>query len=194
MAYLGAVPLSLYQSRRRLLRRSARRFFFIAFVAFTQGNQSMGETSFLTREGYEKLKEELKYLRTVKRPEVAEHIRIAKEDGDLSENAGYDAAKNEQSFVEGRIMTLEGILKNAQIIESSGHRDTVTLGCRITVQEDGYDPETFHLVGSPEADPSKGRISNESPLGQALMGKRVNDVVEVNTPGGVTTFAILRID
>jgi transcription elongation factor GreA len=154
----------------------------------------MGETSFLTKEGYEKLKEELKYLRIVKRPEVAEHIRLAKEDGDLTENAGYDAAKDEQSFVEGRIMTLEGILKNAQIIETSGQKDTVTLGCKVTVQEDGYEPETFYLVGSPEADPSKGRISNESPLGQALVGKSVKDTVEVNTPGGVTSFTILRIE
>ena len=154
----------------------------------------MGETSFLTQEGYVKLKEELKYLRIVKRPEVAEHIRIAKEDGDLTENAGYDAAKNEQSFVEGRIMTLEGILKNAQIIEISGQKDTVTLGCKVTVQEDGYEPETFYLVGSPEADPSKGRISNGSPLGRALMGKGVKDTVEVNTPGGVTTFTILGIE
>ena len=92
-----------------------------------------------------------------------EHIRIAKEDGDLSENAGYDAAKNEQSFVEGRIMTLEVILKNAQIIENNGYRDTVALGCRVTVQEDGYEPETFQIVGSTEADPSQERISNESP-------------------------------
>jgi transcription elongation factor GreA len=154
----------------------------------------MGETTFLTREGYEKYKEELKYLRTVRRPEVAEHIRIAKEDGDLSENAGYDAAKNEQSFVEGRIRTLEGMLKSAQIIENSGHQDMVTLGCKVTVQEDGYEPETFHIVGSPEADPSKGRISNESPLGQALMGRRTQDTVNVITPGGVTQFTILGIE
>jgi transcription elongation factor GreA len=154
----------------------------------------MGETTFLTREGYEKYNQELEYLRTVRRPEVAEHIRIAKEDGDLSENAGYDAAKNEQSFVEGRIRTLEEMLKNAQIIESNGPKDTVSLGCRVTVQEEGYEPETFHIVGSPEADPSKGRISNESPLGRALMGKRARDTVEVIAPGGVTTFAILGIE
>jgi transcription elongation factor GreA len=154
----------------------------------------MGETQFLTREGYEKLQEELVYLRTVKRPQVAEHIRIAKEDGDLSENAGYDAAKNEQSFVEGRILTLEAILKNAQIIENNGNKDTVMLGCRVTVQEEGYEMETFHLVGSPEADPSNGRISNESPLGRALVGKRVNDMVDVVTPGGITTFTILKIE
>ena len=153
----------------------------------------MVETSFLTQEGYERLQKELAYLRNVRRPEVAEHIRIAKEDGDLSENAGYDAAKNEQSFVEGRIMTLEAILKSAQIIEDRGQNDAVSLGCRVTVQEEGYDPETYQIVGSPEADPSSGRISNESPLGRALLGKAVDHIVEVNTPGGITTFRIIEI-
>jgi transcription elongation factor GreA len=153
----------------------------------------MGDPKFLTQEGYEKLNEELAYLRTVKRPEIAEHIRIAKEGGDLSENAGYDAAKNEQAFVEGRILTVEAILKNAEIIENNGHGDTVTLGCKVTVQEDGYEPETFQIVGSTEANPGVGRTSNESPLGQALMGKRVRQVVEINTPGGVSTFTILDI-
>jgi transcription elongation factor GreA len=153
----------------------------------------MVETNYLTREGYEKLKEELKYLREVKRLEIAEHIRLAKEDGDLSENAGYDAAKYEQSIVEGRILTLEAILNSAQIIKDDGETDAVTVGNRVTVQEEGYDPETFHIVGSTEADPSQGRISNESPLGQALLGKAVGDTVQVSTPGGVTSFAILAI-
>ncbi len=154
----------------------------------------MGDTQFLTQEGYEKLKDELVYLRITRRPEVAEHIRIAKEDGDLSENAGYDAAKDEQSFVEGRIMTVEAILKDAQIITNNGRKDIVALGCKVTVQEDGYEPETYQIVGSPEADPSQERISNESPLGQALLGKAIKDTVEVNAPGGVTTFTILGID
>lgn len=153
----------------------------------------MVETTYLTRDGYDKLKQELKYLREVKRVEIAEHIRLAKEDGDLSENAGYDAAKYEQSLVEGRIMTLEAILNSAQIIADDGGTDVVTVGNRITVQEEGYDPETYHLVGSTEADPSKGRISNESPLGQALLGRAVGDTVQVSTPGGVTSFAILAI-
>jgi transcription elongation factor GreA len=154
----------------------------------------MAETNYLTREGYEKLKKELKYLREVKRLEIAEHIRIAKEDGDLSENAGYDAAKYEQSIVEGRILTVEAILNSAQIIDNDGGNDTVTVGNRVTVQEEGYEPETFHIVGSPEADPSKGRISNESPLGQALLGKAVDDTVEFSTPGGVASFTILAIE
>lgn len=155
----------------------------------------MGETQFLTQEGYEKLKQELDYLRTVRRPEIADHIRIAKEDGDLSENAGYDAAKNEQSFVEGRILTLESILKGSQIIDSElKHDGLVTVGCTVTVQEDGCEPETFQIVGSAEADPSSGRISNESPLGRGLLGKRVNDSIEIVAPAGVTTFTVLKIE
>jgi len=148
----------------------------------------------LTQEGYERLNEELIHLRTVKRPEVAEHIRIAKEDGDLSENAGYDAAKNEQSFVEGRILTLEAILQNAEIIENDGRSDRVSVGSVVTVQEDGYEPETFQIVGSAEANPGEGRISNESPLGRALLAKRLGDTVEVNAPRGVVAFTILHIE
>ena len=151
------------------------------------------EVHFLTQEGFEKLQQELEYLRTVRRPEVAQHIRIAKEDGDLTENAGYDAAKEEQAHVEGRIMTLEAILKNARIIKNDGRSSTVSLGSTVTVQEDGYEPETFQIVGSTEADPGKGRISNKSPLGQALLGRRVDDSVEINTPGGISTFIILEI-
>ena len=148
----------------------------------------------MTQEGYERLNEELIHLRTVKRPEVAEHIRIAKEDGDLSENAGYDAAKNEQSFVEGRILTLEAILQNAEIIENDGRSDRVSVGSVVTVQEDGYEPETFQIVGSAEANPGEGRISNESPLGRALLAKRLGDTVEVNAPRGVVAFTILHIE
>ena len=146
----------------------------------------MGETKYLTRGGYEKLVDELEHLRIVKRPEVAEHIRIAKEDGDLSENAGYDAAKEEQAFVEGRIETLEQILKHAQIIEANGDTDYVALGSQVSVREDGYEPELFQIVGSTEANPGEGRISNESPLGQALLGKRVGDaeVAAAGAPGG----------
>ena len=154
----------------------------------------MSETKYLTREGFTKIQNELVHLRTVKLPKVIEHMRIAREDGVLSENLGYDAAIDEWSFVEVRIMILEAILKDAQLIERNGHRDTVALGCRVMVQDSGYEPETFQIVGSPEADPSKGCISNESPLGQALVGKGVNDVVEVNAPDGVLAFAILEIE
>jgi transcription elongation factor GreA len=151
------------------------------------------EAHFLTPEGKQRMEEELEFLRKVRRPEVAEHIRIAREDGDLSENAGYDAAKEEQAHVEGRILTLENILKNAQVIEKKGRSSTVVVGSQVTVQEEGYDPETYQIVGSAEVNPMQGRISNKSPLGQALLGKRKGDEVQVNTPNGVTVFAVIKI-
>jgi transcription elongation factor GreA len=152
------------------------------------------EVHYLTAEGYQNLRNELDYLRSVRRPQVAEHIRIAREDGDLSENAGYDAAKEEQAHVEGRIMTIEAILRNASIIEKGGKSNTVLVGSRVTVREDGYDPETYQIVGPAEVNPAKGRISNKSPLGRALLGASVGASVEVNTPGGLSTFTVLEID
>jgi len=154
----------------------------------------MSGTKYLTREGFHKIQEELVRLRTVKLPKVVEHIRIAREDGTLAENAGYEAARDEWSFVEGRIEILETILRDAQLIKDNGGRDTVVVGSRVTVQGSEYGPETFQIVGSPEADPSKGRISNESPLGQALVGKGIDDVVEIKTPDGVTAFTIIEIE
>jgi transcription elongation factor GreA len=151
------------------------------------------EAHFITPEGKERLEKELEFLLQVRRLEVAEHIRIAREDGDLSENAGYDAAKEEQAHCEGRILTLEGILKNAQIIQNHGHSSTVVVGSLVTVQEDGYDPETFHIVGSAEVDPVNGRISNRSPLGQALLGKSAGDKVQFSTPNGVAEFALIKV-
>ena len=153
----------------------------------------MTETKILTREGYEKLQQELEYLRTERRAQVADQIRIAKEDGDLRENAGYENAKLEQAFVEGRIQTIEEILKYAQIIKHDGNSDAVALGATVIVQEESYEPETFQIVGSAEANPSVGRISHASPLGRALLGRRVGDVVDVNTPGGVSSFEIIEI-
>jgi transcription elongation factor GreA len=152
------------------------------------------EVNFLTPEGYQKLHRELDHLRSVRRPEVAEHIRLAREDGDLSENAGYEAAKEEQARVEGRIMTIEAILRNASIIENNGRSSTVRVGSKVTVREQGYDPETFHIVGPAEVNPGEGRISNKSPLGQALLGSRAGDSVEVNTPAGLSTFTVLEIN
>jgi len=155
------------------------------------------ETTFVTGEGYEKLQAELEHLKTVRRREVAEQIRRAKEDGDISENAGYDSAKEEQAFVEGRIMTLERILRTATIIEDNGPSDRVGLGSRVTVVEIEKDrrspPETYHIVGSTEADPSNGRISNESPLGKALMELSAGESVTVSTPGGDICFEIVSI-
>ncbi|MFQ6015418.1 MAG: transcription elongation factor GreA [Anaerolineae bacterium] len=151
------------------------------------------KTTFLTPEGLKKLKDELEYLRTVRRQEVAERIHAAKEDGDVTDSAGYEDAKNEQAFIEGRILTLESLLQNVTIIEEGGPTDTVHLGTWVTVAEGNKEPETFHIVGSAEADPSNGCISNESPVGKALLGHRVGDEVAVETPNGLIHFKILEI-
>ncbi len=150
---------------------------------------------YLTPEGARKLREELEYLKTEKRAELSARLRAAIQMGDLSENADYIATKEEQGFVEGRIQQLEHILRHAVFIESNGRRDVVELGARVTVQEEGYDDEeTYHIVGATEADPLRGMISNESPMGKALLGKRVGDVVEVETPAGRLKIKILRIE
>jgi transcription elongation factor GreA len=176
-----------------------KRAFFIRSMGRRAGELTMEKTtSFLTAEGYKKLQAELKHLKTVRRREVAEKIRSAKEDGDISENAGYEQAKEEQAFVEGRIMTLEHILSTASIIQENGPADRVVLGSHVTVVEIDGDrrsaPETYRLVGSTEADPSSGRVSHASPLGQALMGKEVGDSVVVSAPGGEICFKVVGID
>lgn len=148
----------------------------------------------LTPEGHQRLEEELYYLTTVRRPEVAKAIHDAKMDGDVSENAGYEEAKRQQAFLEGRIMTIESLLTHAVIIESNGPSDTVVLGSQVTVVEEGLEPETYVIVGSVEANPSDGRISNESPLGRALLGQRVGDKVAFETPGGLVEMDILHIE
>jgi transcription elongation factor GreA len=152
------------------------------------------QETFLTAEGFQKLEEELHYLKTVRRPEVAQAIHEAKMDGDVSENAGYDEAKRQQAFLEGRIMTVEAMLKNAVIIETNGPSDKVNLGSQVTVQEDGYEPETYIIVGSAEADPGEGRISNESPLGKSLLGRREGERVKFKAPGGTVEMEVLRIE
>ena len=152
------------------------------------------QETFLTPEGYEKLEEELEYLKTVRRPQVAHAIHEAKIDGDVSENAGYEEAKRQQAFLEGRIMTIESMIKNAVLIQSDGSSDSVVLGCRVTVAEDGFEPETYVIVGSAEAAPGEGRISNESPLGKALMGHKVGEQVEFKTPGGTVQVEIQSIE
>lgn len=150
---------------------------------------------YLTPEGREKLEEELEHLRTNRRQEVAELIASAKEEGDISENAAYDEAKNQQAFLEGRIQDIKRILNNAVIIdEDKQPSDTVSIGSQVTVIEDGFDEEeTFRIVGSAEANPGRGFISNESPIGKALLGRRIGDNVSVKTPGGVLTFEIRNI-
>jgi len=152
------------------------------------------QETFLTPEGYQKLKEELHHLTTVRRPEVAAAIHEAKMDGDVSENAGYEEAKRQQGFLEGRIMTVEAMLKNVVLIEMNGPSETVVLGSTVTVEEEGWDPETYIIVGSVEADPGSGRISNKSPLGKALMGHRIGETVAFEAPGGPIEMKILRIE
>lgn len=150
---------------------------------------------FLTEAGWQKLKEELDFLIHVRRPEIAEKIRAAKEEGDVTENAAYDEAKDEQAFVEGRILTIENLLKDAEIIQDAGPSDKVRLGNRVTVIEDGRsEAETYQIVGSAEVDVVKGWISNESPLGKSLLGRSVGDSVAVQTPGGTLCFKIIEIE
>jgi len=150
--------------------------------------------SFLTREGYQKLQEELEYLRTVKRQEVAKRLHEAMEGGELIEDAEYEAAKNEQAFVEGRIQDLEILLANARVIEDTSNKEVVQVGAKVTIQEEGSDPEMYTIVGPAEADPRNGRISNESPLGRALMDHRAGDTVRVDAPGGSFTVQVLKVD
>ncbi len=148
----------------------------------------------LTPEGREKLQKELDFLISVKRPEVAEAIHSAKEEGDISENSAYDAAKEQQAFVEGRILQIEQMLKNAAIIETHAWTGVVVLGSKITVVEKGSrDEEDYQIVGPAEADPAKGRISNESPVGRALMGKKKGDQVIVKTPAGERQLKLIQV-
>lgn len=149
----------------------------------------------MTQAGKEKLQQELEQLKTVKRKEVVERIKIARSFGDLSENSEYDSAKEEQAFVEGRITTLENMIRNAKIIqEDEASSGTVTLGRSVTFVElpDG-DEETYTIVGSAEADPFEGKISNDSPIAKSLLGKKVGDQVSVQTPGGEMSVRIVLI-
>jgi len=155
----------------------------------------MNEPSYLTPEGHARLKAELDELRGPKREELAARLRSAIQMGDLSENADYHKAKEDQSFLEGRIQELEYILGNVVIIEEkSGAKNTVVIGSHVTIQEEDFPPETYHLVGAQEADPRNGRISHESPIGSALLDHKVGDVVEAKTPGGSIKLKILKIE
>jgi transcription elongation factor GreA len=148
---------------------------------------------FLTKEGYKKLEEELDFLCTKRRAEVAERLHDAMEGGELIENAEYESAKNEQAFVEGRILTLETMLSNAIMIEEAGPQDVVRVGSKVGIQEADRAAEEYTIVGAAEANPLEGRISNLSPIGQALLGRKAGDEVRVNTPSGVIIFHILSV-
>lgn len=151
-------------------------------------------TTFLTRQGYQKLQEELEYLRVVKRQEVAQRLHEAMEGGELIEDAEYEAAKNEQAFVEGRIQELEMLLANARVIEETGKMDVIQVGATVTIQEEGSEPEVYTIVGPAEANPREGRISNESPLGRALLDHRPNDRVRVDAPAGTFYVRVLKVE
>jgi transcription elongation factor GreA len=151
------------------------------------------DQQFLTEEGAQTLREELEDLLNTKRPELAVKLKDAIAMGDLSENADYHDAKEQQAFLEGRIRYLENILRSATIIDGDGAKDVVHLGGEVTIQEEDFEPETYRIVGAAEANPSEGKISNESPLGSALLGKKVKSKVKVKTPDGVIVFKILKI-
>ncbi len=155
----------------------------------------MPERTYLTAEGLAKLEAELEYLRTVRRQEVAARIQRATEIGGTVDNAEYDEAKNEQAFIEGRILTLENIINNAIIIpEKPKNSGVVQVGSTVTVLTEKNKKEKFIIVGSTETDPSKGKISNVSPIGKALLGKRVGEEAEVRIPAGKIRFKVISID
>ncbi|HEY7063062.1 MAG TPA: transcription elongation factor GreA [Chloroflexota bacterium] len=148
---------------------------------------------YLTQEGYERLDHELHELRTVRRPAVSERIRKAKEFTDTVDNAEYDDAKQDQAFIEGRIQDLERMLATAQIIDEHPAADCVRLGSHVVVEDDDGEAQEYLIVGSAEADPRHGRISNESPVGRALLGRRVGDEVSISAPGGSFQMRITRL-
>ncbi|HOV05877.1 MAG TPA: transcription elongation factor GreA [Anaerolineaceae bacterium] len=155
----------------------------------------MNQPSYLTKEGAEKLRAELEYLQGTVRQDLAKRLRAAIQMGDLSENADYAAAKEEQSFIEGRIQELTQVLRDVVIIEDNrNHSHLVEIGSRVTIQESDEPEETFHLVGPQEADPRNGKISFNSPIGEALLGHRAGETISAITPGGEIHFKILRIE
>jgi transcription elongation factor GreA len=151
---------------------------------------------YVTEEGLEKIKQELEQLKGEKREEISQRLAVAISHGDLSENADYAYAKQEQAFVEGRIKDLEDSLRRAKIIENDGRNDRVRVGNTVTVVEEGFEdtPETYFIVGVHEADPSNGRISNESPFGKALLGEKAGAKVKVNTPAGIIELKLTKIE
>jgi len=153
----------------------------------------MNQPTYLTPEGETRLRAELAELTGRRRQELAQRLRAAIQMGDLSENADYHKAKEDQAFLEGRIQELEAILRMAVIIEKK-QSDVVTVGSHVTIQEGDSPPETYHVVGAKEADPRNGKISNESPIGKALIDHKVGDVVEAETPSGRIKFKILKIE
>jgi len=155
----------------------------------------MAENMVLTKKGYEELEQKLEYLKNVRRKEVAEQIKVARSFGDLSENAEYDEARNEQSLLEGQILTIENQLKLATVVDEEDiDLGKVGIGMQVKLLDIEFDEEeTYQIYGSVESNPAAGIISNESPVGSALMGKQVGDIVDVEAPGGLVRFKILEI-
>lgn len=153
-------------------------------------------TSFLTREGYQKLQEELDYLRTYKRQQIADRLHEAMEGGELIENAEYEDAKNEQAFTEGRIKELEILLANARVIaDAPTAAELVQVGSKVTIQEEeGGESEVYTIVGVAEANPNQGKVSNESPLGKALLNHKQGERVQVEAPGGAFQVVIVKVE
>ena len=156
---------------------------------------TMEDAVILTQEGLDNLKEELVNLKTVRRKEVAERLKQAIDFGDLSENSEYDDAKNEQAFIEGRIQTIEATIRKAKVIEESASTmGVINIGSYVTVRDMEFDEtEEYRIVGTSEADPMQNKISNESPLGKALLGKREGQVVDVEAPAGVLQYEVIRV-
>ena len=155
----------------------------------------MNDKTYLTPEGEKAMRAELAQLKGPERQALAKRLREAIQMGDLSENADYHKAKEDQAFLEGHIQELEYILHNAEIIDRQNVlRDQVDVGTHVTVQEEDYPPDTYFIVGAKEADPKNGRISNESPVGRALLGAKVGDVITAHTPGGQISLKILKIE
>jgi transcription elongation factor GreA len=154
----------------------------------------MKEEYLLTKEGADKMRAELEDMKTRQREELAKRLRFAISQGDLSENADYHKAKEDQAFLEGKIREFEEKLAGAKIIDASKNNGLVDVGRTVTIQEGSYPEETYFVVGAHEANPSKGRISNESPIGSALIGHKAGETVTVVTPGGKTQFKILKVE
>jgi transcription elongation factor GreA len=150
--------------------------------------------TYLTPEGKAQVEAELNELINVKRPALAVRLRDAIQQGDLSENADYHVAKEDQAFLEGKILELQGMLRHAVLIQEAGPSETVKMGSKVTVQEPGEDPETYTLMGAKEANPREGKISNDSPIGGALLGHKVGETVRAKTPAGEIVFKILKIE
>jgi transcription elongation factor GreA len=154
----------------------------------------MPEATYLTEEGAAKLRAELEDLKGPKRQALAERLRSAIQMGDLSENADYHKAKEDQAFLEGRILEVDYVLRNATIINKNPANDVVNVGSHVTIQEGDAEPELYHIVGAKEADPRNGKISNESPIGRALVNRKLGEIVAVETPGGSVQFRIVKIE